>query len=258
MEVLAGFLIVLALLTSIHPIREVPESELAVLSDPLGVQQVMKFDVKPFTVMKDENIVKQQFDYSCGSAALATLLNYYLGEDFTEAQVIQGMMEYGDIKQIEEKRAFSLLDMKRFVTVLGYQGAGYTAEIDDLRGLDKPGIVPIEFFGYKHFVVYRGIYGDHIFFADPFMGNISFTLSEFEEMWHRKIVFLVSDGGITMDALLLKEEDLRLVEIIRTSDVLPEHARSAILIEEQRFKESIGRTDSNAQRRYQFKSIDVY
>ncbi|MGI6395615.1 MAG: C39 family peptidase [Desulfomonilia bacterium] len=139
MEVLAGFLIVLALLTSIHPIREVPESELAVLSDPLGIQQVMKFDVKPFTVMKDENIVKQQFDYSCGSAALATLLNYYLGEDFTEAQVIQGLMEYGDIKQLEERRAFSLLDMKRFVTVLGYQGTGYTAELDDLQRARQAG-----------------------------------------------------------------------------------------------------------------------
>jgi predicted double-glycine peptidase len=208
--------------------------------------------------MKDENIVKQQYDYSCGSAALATLLNYYLGENFTEEQVIQGLMEYGDIKQLEEKRAFSLLDMKRFVTVLGYQGAGYTAEFEDLKKLDKPCIIPIEFFGYKHFVVYRGIYGEHVFFADPFMGNISFTLSEFEEMWHRNIVFIVTDGGVTMDALFLKEEDLRLVEITRTSDVLPEHARSAILIEQQKFMESIGRIDEDANRRYQFKSINVY
>ena len=208
--------------------------------------------------MKDENIVKQQFDYSCGSAALATLLNYYLGENFTEEQVIQGLMEYGDIKQLEERRAFSLLDMKRFVTVLGYQGTGYTAELEDLKKLDKPCIVPIEFFGYRHFVVYRGIYGDHVFFADPFMGNISFTLSEFEEMWHRNIVFIVTDGGVTMDALLLKEEDLRLVEIIRTSDALPEHARSTILIEQQKFMESIGRIDEDANRRYQFKSINVY
>jgi predicted double-glycine peptidase len=258
MEVIAGFLIMLALLTTLHPIREVPEDQLALLPDMQGIQQVLKYEVKPFTVMKDENIVKQQFDYSCGSAALATILNYYLGENFTEQQVIQGMMEYGDIKQIEEKRAFSLLDMKRFVTVLGYQGAGYTAELDDLKKLDKPCIVPIEFFGYKHFVVYRGMYGDHVFFADPFMGNMSFSISEFEEMWHRNIVFIVTDGGITMDALLLKEEDLRLVEITRTSDVLPEHARSTILTEEQRFKESIGRIDEDADRRYQFKSINVY
>ena len=107
-------------------------------------------------------------------------------------------------------------------------------------------------------MVYRGIYGDHVFFADPFMGNISFTLSEFEEMWHRNIVFIVTDGGVTMDALLLKEEDLRLVEIIRTSDALPEHARSTILIEQQKFMESIGRIDEDANRRYQFKSINVY
>jgi len=258
MEVIAGFLIVLAILTTLHPTSDVSESELTLYPEVPGIQHVLRYEVKPYSVMKDENIVKQQFDYSCGSAALATLLNYYLGENFTEEQVIQGLMEYGDIKQLEERRAFSLLDMKRFVTVLGYQGTGYTAELEDLKKLDKPCIVPIEFFGYRHFVVYRGIYGDHVFFADPFMGNISFTLSEFEEMWHRNIVFIVTDGGVTMDALLLKEEDLRLVEIIRTSDALPEHARSTILIEQQKFMESIGRIDEDANRRYQFKSINVY
>jgi len=257
MEVLAGFLIVLALLSTLHPVREVPESELALFMDSPGIHHVLKYDVKPFSAMKDENIVKQQFDYSCGSAALATVLNYYLGENFTEEQVIQGLMEYGDIRQIEEKRAFSLLDMKRFVGVLGYQGAGYTAEIDDLRELGKPCIVPIEFFGYTHFVVFRGIYGDHIFFADPFMGNLSFTISEFEEMWQRNIVFIVTDGGVTLDALLLKEEDLRLVEITRTSDVLPDHACSAILLEQRKLKESIGRTDEDAKRIYQYRSLPV-
>ncbi len=258
MEVLAAFLIALALLSSLHPIREVPENELRVYPSTPGIQQVLKYEVKPFSVLKDENIVKQQFDYSCGSAALATILKYYLGEDLTEQQVIQGLMEYGDINQIEARRAFSLLDMKRFVTVLGYKGAGYTAEIEDLRGLDMPCIVPIEFFGYKHFVVFKGIYADHVFFADPYMGNISFTLAEFEEMWDQNIVFLVTDGGITMNALMLKDEDLRLVDIIRTSDVLPEHARSYIVDEEHRFRESIGSSDKDVERRYQFKSINAY
>jgi predicted double-glycine peptidase len=255
MEVLAGFLIVLAFVASFLPIRPVPEGEMALYPDTPGVQHVLRNDVKPASAMQFENIVQQQFDYSCGSAALATLLNYYLGENFTEEQVIQGMMEYGDLRQIEQRRAFSLLDMKRFVTVLGYEGAGYVAKLGDLRALDKPCIVPIEFMGYNHFVVYRGMYGDHVFFADPFMGNLSFTVTEFEEMWHRNIVFIVSDRGVSMNALLLDEEDLRIVEIVRTSDVLTEHARSDILEEQQRLMETIGKLGEDEALRYQFKSM---
>jgi len=258
MEVLAAFIIVFALLTTITPVSDVPETQVSVNQQlSRNMQQTLKFDVKPFTAFKDQNIIKQEFDYSCGSAALATLLNYYLGENLSEQQVIQGMMEYGDSRLIEERRAFSLLDMKQFVNVLGYQGAGYTAELEDLKALDKPCIVPIEFFGYKHFVVYRGIYADHIFFADPFMGNISFTVNEFKQMWHKNIVFIVSSSESTLDALLLKEEDLRLVRFTTSEDLLPQEARSRMLMDEQRLKESIGRTDESQKRMYQYIETNI-
>jgi len=254
MEVIAGFLIAFAFLTTLSPLRDVPEAQITIEQQmSRDMIQTIKFDVMPHDHFKNINITKQEYDYSCGSAALATLLNFYLGERLTEQQVIQGLMEYGDSRLIEERRAFSLLDMKQFVSVLGYQGAGYTAELEDLKTLDKPCIVPIEFYGYKHFVVFRGMYGDHMFFADPFMGNISFTVTEFEKMWHRNIVFMVTSGENTLNALRLKEEDLRLVSFSRTADeFLPQEGRSSILMNEHRFKESIGRTDSDEPRKYQY------
>ncbi len=258
MEVIAGFLIVFALLTTLSPLSDVPETQVSVHQQlSPSMQQTLKFDVKPFNHFKDQNIIKQEFDYSCGSAALATLLNYYLGENLSEQQVIQGMMEYGDSRLIEERRAFSLLDMKQFVTVLGYHGAGYTAELDDLRTLDKPCIVPIEFSGYKHFVVYRGTYADHMFFADPFMGNMSFTVNEFEKMWHKNIVFIVTSEENTLNALQLKEEDLRIVSFTSTEELLPQEARSGILTDEHRLKESIGRTDESQKRKYQYIETNI-
>ncbi|HOO90653.1 MAG TPA: hypothetical protein PLA74_07490, partial [Syntrophales bacterium] len=102
MEVLASFLIVIALLTTIHPLRESPEDELIMFVDVPGIQCVQKYEVKPSKQFSEENLVKQEYDYSCGSAALATILNYYLGEQFTEHQVIQGMMQYGDAEMIEQ------------------------------------------------------------------------------------------------------------------------------------------------------------
>ncbi|HPJ08671.1 MAG TPA: cysteine peptidase family C39 domain-containing protein, partial [Deltaproteobacteria bacterium] len=84
---------------------------------------------------------------------------------------------------------------------------------EDLVGLGKPAIVPIEFSGYRHFVVLRGIYNDHVFVADPYMGNTSHTIRDFIEMWTQKIVFVVSSKGVTLNALALSNEDLRIVDI---------------------------------------------
>lgn len=258
MEVLAFFAIALAFFTTISPIRDVPESQMQVfqkLSKNTVIAQ--KYDVRPFDQFQDENITKQEYDYSCGSAALATLLNFYLGEKLTEQQVIQGMMEYGDSKMIEERRAFSLLDMKQFVSVLGYQGAGYTAELEDLKALDKPCIVPIEFYGYKHFVVFRGMYKDHMFFADPYMGNISFTVSEFQTMWHKNIVFLVTSSEVTHNALRLKDEDLRLVYFRSLDDFYPLPGRSELVENEIRLRETIGRQEVGKSRLYQYIKTNI-
>lgn len=258
MEVLAGFIILFAFLTTISPLRDVPESQVNVYQElSRSMQQTHHFELKPHNKFKDQNVVKQEFDYSCGSAALATLLNFYLGEKMSEQQVIQGLMEYGDSRLIEERRAFSLLDMKQFVSVLGYQAAGYTAELEDLKTLDKPCIVPIEFYGYKHFVVYRGIYSDHMFFADPFMGNISFTVSEFQKMWYKNIVFLVTSGDVTINALRLKEEDLRVVSFRSENDFWPQQGRDEIVENEQRFRGSIGRTDPSSPRLHQYLNIFI-
>ena len=170
-----------------------------------GIEQLpLRQTVEPESEMLYEHVVKQEYDYSCGSAALATLLNYYLHEKLSEQQVIQGLMQHGEAEKIQQRRAFSLLDMKRFCEVLGYNAAGYKAEFDDLKALNKPAILPITLFGYKHFVVYRGIYGNHIFFADPYRGNMSFTVEEFLKLWEQNIVFIVSSDVVRTNALRLK------------------------------------------------------
>lgn len=181
-------------------------------------------NVTPLSAILDKNIVTQTHDFSCGSAALATLLNYYLNENFTESQVIQGLMEYGNKKNITERRAFSLLDMKKFVGLLGYKGAGYKAEINDLIELGTPCIIPIEFLGYRHFTVLKGIYDNHIFLADPYRGNTSYTLSAFKKMWYENVIFIIEPGGApTLTALQLTNDDLRYINENTLQDILFEN-----------------------------------
>lgn len=219
--VICGFFIILiGFLNPFYPLQSVPPNEVRVVAGTQTVPVSLHQDIKTRTEFNNVHIIKQQYDYSCGSAALATLLNYYLGESLTERQVIAGLVEYGDKKQIARLKAFSLLDMKRFVEKLGYYGTGYKAEIEDLKTLGKPCIVPMEIFGYQHFVVFRGIVQDHVFLADPYLGDISFPLDQFRKMWQRNVAFVVTDHDIVHSTLMVRVDDLRFIDLDATRRAL--------------------------------------
>ena len=169
--------------------------------------------VEPLSEVRFRNIVRQAYDYSCGSAALTTVLQHYLGRNFQERQVMEGLLHYGENERIVERRGFSMLDMKRLVTALGFPAGGFKAEIEDLIELDHPAIVPIHYSGFKHFVVVKTIQDGRVFMADPSKGNISFTLSRFEEAWDQNVLFVIFPGDTKpIDGLELREEDLRFID----------------------------------------------
>ena len=79
---------------------------------------------KPLQSMRERrfaNLVQQQTDFSCGAAAMATLLNEAYGWNFGEEQVIEGMLAGAD-PQLVQQMGFSMLDMK-LCRVTGTQGA---------------------------------------------------------------------------------------------------------------------------------------
>jgi predicted double-glycine peptidase len=182
-----------------------------------GVQNV---GMEPLSELKYKNIVRQAYDYSCGSAALVTLLKYHLGIEVSEQASMEGMMAFGEKDKIIERRGFSLLDMKRYLASLNVQGAGFRAEIADLLTLDQPGIVPIDYGGFKHFVVLRGVRGGLVFLADPAMGNITFPVGEFATLWDRNTLFLAyppKDKAPVMK-LALSDHELGVVDMDRIRD----------------------------------------
>lgn len=169
--------------------------------------------VKPDSVVKYHGIVRQAYDYSCGSAALTTLLNSYLGRQFQERQLMEGLLRFGETDKIVERRGFSLLDMKRLVTALGHPSGGFRATTRDLVVLDHPAIAPIGYAGFKHFVVIKGYQDGRVFVADPALGNISFTIDRFEEIWLDNVLFIVFPNGFEPKKdLEITEDDLRFID----------------------------------------------
>lgn len=195
-----------------------PQPEGAVnISQPLTTSSATvnreRVQLEPMSELKFRNVVRQAYDYSCGSAALTTMLDYYLGRNLEERQVMEGLLRFGEADKIVQRRGFSLLDMKRFVAALGYKSGGFKAEFKDLDDLEHPAIVPVHYAGFKHFVVVRDVYNDHVFVADPSLGNISFTRTRFEEVWDQNVLFVIYPSGQEpQNALALSDRDLRIVD----------------------------------------------
>src|SRR5690606_2472009 len=145
--------------------------------DSSPVEHRSDIRIEPLVEQKFRNIVRQAYDYSCGSAALTTVLNNYLGRTLSERQVMEGLLHYGESERIVQRCACSVLVMTAPVSALGFPSGGSRAGIDDLMELDHPAIVPIVHAGFKRFVVLRSILDGRVFLADPAVCNISFALS---------------------------------------------------------------------------------
>lgn len=143
--------------------------------------------VKSLLEMRHTNVVVQQWDLSCGAAALTTLLNYQYDDPITEREVAIGLMNRAEyIKNphiVRIREGFSLLDLKRFVDGRGYQGIGY-GKLSLEQLLEKaPIVVPIDTKGYNHFVIFRGMHGNRVLLADPAWGNRTMLVKTFQDSW---------------------------------------------------------------------------
>jgi uncharacterized protein len=154
----------------------------------------------PYTVtnhtlkeLRDLHVVKQAEDYSCGAAALATLLTYYYGDVTPEREVLS-LLNAGlsqEELRVKTERGFSLLDLKRAAMAKGYQAAGFRLTPGQLIQLSAPVIVFVEPSEYKHFAVLRGVRDGFVYLADPARGNLRKRLDQFTDEWQQGIVFVL-------------------------------------------------------------------
>jgi predicted double-glycine peptidase len=151
------------------------------------------------------HIVRQHTDYSCGAAALATLLRYGYKLQVDEATVLAGLMGVADPEQVR-KNGFSLLDIKHYVVSLGLRGRGYRISEDRLQTLRVPTIVLIETNGYRHFVVLKRIEGGIVEIADPILGNTNMPLAKFIQIWPSRALFAVIGSGFDRNTVLLDSQ----------------------------------------------------
>jgi uncharacterized protein len=153
--------------------------------------------VKSIKELKYRAVVRQQFDFSCGSAAVATLLTYHYRSPVSEQDAFVAMYQKGNQANIQ-RAGFSLLDMKTYLDAIGFPSVGLYASLDDLERAGIPAIALIEVNGYKHFVVIKGIKNGELMVGDPAAGLKVYRRADFEKLWTNGILFVVrsrSDVG---------------------------------------------------------------
>jgi uncharacterized protein len=134
--------------------------------------------------------VLQKYDFSCGSAALATLLTHHYGHAVDEQQVLQAMYHVGDQQKIQQE-GFSLLDMKRYLAGLGFEADGFQQSLDKLVEARLPAVVLIDEGNYHHFVVVKGLKDGMVLVGDPARGTRAMPRRDFERLWVGELLFVI-------------------------------------------------------------------
>lgn len=149
--------------------------------------------VKNAKQLRNENIVMQQRDFSCGAAALATVLNYYWEEDVSETALLVLVAKLLTKEELQDrvKNGLSLMDLKRVAQAGGYAAIVGKFSIERLGESKLPLIVAITVNEYDHFVVYRGRDEEFIYLADPIRGKLRLPVATFVEQWQKNAILAV-------------------------------------------------------------------
>lgn len=178
----------LTLLACMATLPAVGGAELAYLPSMGGGDVIM-----PVTSIRQARLAStllQQYDFSCGSAAVATLLTHHYGYPVSESMVFEYMYQHGDQSKIQ-REGFSLLDMKRFLQARGFEADGFAQTLDKLAEARVPAIALINDNGYHHFVVVKGLRGDRVLIGDPANGTRAVSRQAFEASWQSRLLFVI-------------------------------------------------------------------
>ncbi len=150
----------------------------------IGSGARVNIPVQSMKDLRDKDLVKQRLDYSCGAAALATILRHGFGDEVTERDILSDLFDLlsEDEEGLRRKEGFSL-DLQQVSQARGYKAQGFRLAPEHLPKLGGPVIVFIEPRGYKHFAVLRGVRGDRIYLADPSRGNLRMPAYRFLDTW---------------------------------------------------------------------------
>ncbi|KPH50530.1 peptidase C39 [Helicobacter pullorum] len=136
------------------------------------------FSVKSLQELHNQNVIRQQYEESCGASALATLLNLFEFRQYSEQDILAFLNQKTDMLSFKE--------LQEVANTLGYTTKGFQLQREILEQTSYPLLVRIENDPrFPHFVVIINHKGDFIQVFDPNFGQYKATKKEFYSVWDR-------------------------------------------------------------------------
>lgn len=176
------------------------------------------FPIKIWKDLRDSNIEKQDEDFSCGSASVATILRSFYGKEVYEKDILDEVIRVGD----DGTASFS--DLEQAVKKFGFKAVGLTLSFEKLKSIKIPAIVYLRYRDKDHFSVIRGV-NEHglVWLGDPSWGNRKFSESRFKSMWETR-----DDKNLKGKILLIIPENKSLAELDKDFFKPPKNNTTAI------------------------------
>ncbi|MCF3624139.1 cysteine peptidase family C39 domain-containing protein [Planktothrix agardhii 1801] len=139
------------------------------------VLPVFSKDITPYRTLRYQGVIGQTNYYTCGPAAVATLLTHYYGQPTGEAEILdlsEKAME-GSGKSPEE-RGVTALALRQALADKGIQARGMRLTLTSLADYFRKGGLPVVLHVTKpqmHYVLAVGLVGDWVILADPSWGR---------------------------------------------------------------------------------------
>lgn len=131
--------------------------------------------ITPYRTLRYEGVIGQTSYYTCGPAAVATLLTHYYGQPTAESEILElseKAME-GSGKSAEE-RGVTALALRQALANKNIQARGMRLSLASLTDYFRQGGLPVVLHVTKpqmHYVLAVGIVGDWVILADPSWGR---------------------------------------------------------------------------------------
>lgn len=163
-----------------------------------------EFIVQSYQEIKNQRVIRQSYEESCGASSLATLINILDKRNLTELEILKTMSES---KLNTDMVSFT--DLKAAVQKLGFKANSYSLDREILNQLIKiPMLVKIENDPrFPHFVVITNHKGNYLQIFDPNYGEYISSKKEFYSIWDRD-----KKGGYAL--IVAPKKDLKSFNLI--------------------------------------------
>ena len=155
-----------------------------------------------------QGVIRQDLDFSCGIASVATVLKYHFSYEVTEKELLQDFIKKLSEQELNEvfEKGASLAQLGDLLLDRNLAIRNWRLEIDELQKLTKilPAIVYLETPDFRHFAVVRGVSDYQVLLADPSRGNVRLTIGEFLEEWQGRRALLVAQNQQHLKKALLQ------------------------------------------------------